>query len=721
MNLIIDSQCTGTPSPCDVPNFFLGATRTFSYFAEWFDSGWHQGLPTLDQYCNYPSSVETCETPCLDGTYARANMFLFGTQFGMQSDEGGARSDYIKWQYFHELMTANINEATRYIVKWQDDGILFAVLSPISLAFYFNCGTWCYNCSYADYRCRGNPPGWSQLWNLHQRMDDYWINTNPNGPPYPTPNPTIYPLDYWGVLRRGPEPFIGWKRYVLGKPGGAGALGFGAGVPDCNYCGCIVFCMYIQCIDPWFLFKYYVAKMFLFNKNSGLPFLMPNFLLEFEDKNSYEFGENLDIKLDHLADELVFVKGLADMRVGKIRMKDTDVFGNYVNGVKKFDYNPKNPSYKEASFATGTGNSFTYVGAKMIPGADDFVTGYVISETAVRYKNQSTKSNIEFYGWLKVDIPEYISELEKRVTFSYDWYEIASAPGSFSPPGVLYGLGNPPENTSEEFYLWASNKELYCKSYDSQIQKEGQWLSYPSVVALGKPNGDDNLLTKITYYKRYSKKLVKAPHIQYIKSGEDFFRNCKLGETLRDLTPGIYFFPNPVYCQSTYNLYNPNTNYQWADVEDPDVFDFVRTFQTRLRVFKDYRDARTNLGLPWGQNMSLEGKLNYREIEDSFQYSYKAPTYKRDFLGIIFKSIFDARQQLRAADLKLKEVQSLAGSSNSATELTPIPAPPSAKPQVFFNENFNTDFKDGVKPGTTIILPPPKPIPGLVPPTPGQS
>ena len=153
-----------------------------------------------------------------------------------------------------------------------------------------------------------------------------------------------------------------------------------------------------------------------------------------------------------------------------------------------------------------------------------------------------------------------------------------------------------------------------------------------------------------------------------------------------------------------------------AEIGDDEVEEFERTFQTRLRKYSEYSKAESVLGIPWGDNLMIPGKKNYRNMEDSFQYSYKDPSYNRNALAYIFQRLFAAQQQLAAFEARGKMTitdVSVRQSSNTQVSAAQPSDPPPKQDSVPY---FNTDFQNGVKPGSTIILPPPKPIPGLTPP-----
>jgi hypothetical protein len=152
----------------------------------------------------------------------------------------------------------------------------------------------------------------------------------------------------------------------------------------------------------------------------------------------------------------------------------------------------------------------------------------------------------------------------------------------------------------------------------------------------------------VNIYKRYIKKIIKAPYHLYVKEGEQFFRSCKLGETLTNLTPGRYYFPNPFKVATKKSLLLQDLPLELIDTTEPELKDI---FNIKLCNFvsgdnnnsstQKYSLATTFLGNPSLKDnaMSMEygGTFAWNGKKfDDFNPNDGASALKalEDFLGI---------------------------------------------------------------------------------------
>lgn len=598
IDLTIDLNDESCTSYCDKNNYFLGSSRTYAYFVKWFQDPWQFGINDLKFYCNSDQTSAYKPGDYLQGWYsntffhekgiilqdniiktdprcistlAMSNAFWFENQY--QGDSG--KTDTLRLTKTFGIVSESINEYTGEVVKWRDDGIIFGGgFSPLFLSFWIGCGEPCYPCSYEDVQC-GYP--WLMMNGLTDNMDNYWDVANEDHFPYFN---KAFVLDWYGRIARGPEPGIGWYEFTV------------LNSINCQYCHCVFFCILRQCIDAWFAVRDYEAKIFFLDEAGGIPYSDSKFLESWgkEMQDKFNFG-NKDIKLDHLADESVFIGGYADHRLGTINFgsgsryggPSVELYGQKISGITEFEYN--NSIYgkqPEASFTNGDGKSKYFIDS--FRGAVNSGGQIEITDVSVKNKNQTLISGISNFGWIYCDIPSGINPEYSMIKFSAD--------GGASFGDVVEqqcpSLGCDLPRTIFDLKL----QRLFCrtskdngnfKKYDEAVNKANSntlWWSAPTITYSGP-------LYKQEYYKRYIKKIVKAPYNLYVKSGEESFRSCKLGETLKDLSPGRYYFPNPIPCDTFFQHAGQSAivDENSIEIEPSEEADFRKNFSLKLNQF----------------------------------------------------------------------------------------------------------------------------------------
>lgn len=621
-----DKSCI-SGSSCNQGNYFVGSSRTYAYFVDWFKDPWQFHPNGLKFYCDWDGTsaykpgdyfqgwysngffydkgiilqddIIKTDPRCIS-TFALSNPFWFENQY--QGDAG--KTDTFRLTKSFGIVSESINEINGQVVKWRDDGKYLGIPSPLFLSFWFGCGEPCYPCTYEDVNC-GYP--WSMMNGLTDNMDNYWDVANEDHFPYFN---TGFVLDWYGRIARGPEPNIGWYEFTV------------LNSVNCQYCHCVAFCILRQCIDGWFAVREYEAKMFLLDRVGGVPYSDSKFLESWgrEMQNEFNFG-NKDIKLNHLADESIFIGGYADHRLGEIsfdtqsKMGSVELYGQKINGITEFDYNDSDKGrYKEASFTTGDGSSKYFVDG--FKGAISSGGKIQITDAAVKSKNQTLISGIANYGWIYCDIPSGINPEYSMIKFSAD--------GGASFGDIVErqcpSLGCELTRTFFDLKL----QRLFCrtskdngnfKKYDQAVNatySDTTWWSAPTITYSGPSY-------KQEYYKRYIKKIVKAPYNLYVKSGEQSFRSCKLGETLKELSPGRYYFPNPVQCDTFFQHTDQSAiiDENSIEIEPSEEVDFRKTFSLKLNQFRGknndiagleqrYQEAVKVLGRPESDAVRME-------------------------------------------------------------------------------------------------------------------
>lgn len=639
---LLDEDCSNLS--CNRGNYFLGSSRTYSYYVRWFKDPWQFHPQGLKFFCDtsniqgykagdyvqgvyinsffYEKGALLTESPfrtdprCIS-SFAYSNPIWFE---GMADGELGKR-DALRLQKSYGIVSESINEYTGQVVKWRDNGSVIGGFSPLFLGFFFGgCGEPCYPCTYEDVKC-GWP--WSMMLNLTDNLDNYWDVFNEDHFPYFN---TGFVLDWYGRVGRGPEPNIGWYEYTI------------LNSINCNYCHCVYFCILRQCMDGWFASRDYYAKILLLDQVGGIPYSDPKFLKEWgeEMQNQFNFG-NIDIKLNHLADEAVFVGGFADHRLGTISFdggtvpqntssvadeaKQVELYGQKIPTVTEFEYNDSFINRQpEASITTGDGSDVYEI--DRIRGSFSLYNNnsnskLKLTDVAVKNKNQRLMPQAAPFGWLYTDIPSGINPEYASVKFSAD----GGAAFPIEVERLCPSLGCDLPKTIFDLKL----DRMFCRTSKnngnflryreatSRMNVQGSWWNDAGLTIYEGPAFEQK------YYKRYVKKIVKAPYNLYIKSGETSFRSCKVGETLKDLSAGRYYFPNPVQCDVIFQ--HPDSSYVVdelsIDVDPLEEAEFRKTFSLRLNQFKGenndildsygrYQEAVKILGKPEGNAIEME-------------------------------------------------------------------------------------------------------------------
>jgi hypothetical protein len=636
INLKVDA--TGC-SDCGGGGYFLGSSRTFYYYAKWFDNFQHS-IPPLSFFCDSSNITQGSagdwreRGAYLNGWY-RANSTLpdyakvnprcmssfatmnpFWLRTGQQGQAIAEKGDYIALEKYMGMVSELVSELSGRVVKWRDDGRYAGTLSPLFLSFWIGgCGAPCYPCSWEDVSC-----GWpyTMMYSIADNLDNYWDVYNDDHYPYFY---TGFVVDYYGRITRGPEYNLGWGEWVRGMQA------------DCDYCGCISFCILKDCIDGWYGSRMYTSKIMLFDLQAGIPYVVDTHLKKFgEDvQSNYDFGK-LDIKLDHLADEGVFVGGYASYQYGHIEMSDINslnnnqirgifsdrdvaLYGNFISGISEFDYGNNNNRLRgipEASITTGKGEKFKI---ESLRGAD-LEKGEVlmVPNLAVKYKNETTMPQISGFGWIYVDIPETVQKEYTSFKFTMDGGDVFPKEVTNECPAVGCDLPNLILNMKfERFYVRSTRSNFITGMTDAPILPYDEvpsvtFTTSNSIFALPQVEYNGPMHTQ-AYYKKYIKKIIKAPYNLYVKDEEKTFRTCKLGETLKDLEPGRYYFPNPIRCQNQFEFPDLESSAFESRIEVHEEDEFRKYFNINLDQFigKDgkntsldekYRNAVKRLGVP---------------------------------------------------------------------------------------------------------------------------
>jgi hypothetical protein len=190
-----------------------------------------------------------------------------------------------------------------------------------------------------------------------------------------------------------------------------------------------------------------------------------------------------------------------------------------------------------------------------------------IREIPVRYKHSGIATDLQsllYAGWLVVDVPEVIEPNISNVGFSNDFGEL---------PGLYY------ETTDALWGPYRNDNQFFVRS----VRTNGFMRQIDDANELPLPPEDCAFHPQI-YAKQFVQKSIKAPYNLYFKEGEDRFRECKLFETLTDLEPGRYYFPNPYICKNhllnwyDFNLMGGKRNIHYqVDESEGDVYKYFNT------------------------------------------------------------------------------------------------------------------------------------------------
>jgi len=644
--------------------YFMGAARTYIYYSKWFESNWLYPSPTPNDIKNNDNteantsdgSKRILDEACWS-TRAIANIGgIFATSAALTEFAGASilqtlgndyrMQDVLQHYYLYDLMSEQIDEISDEVVKWVDDDIITWIAARFLLVFWLTgCGQPCYTCAYEGTVCEDGaegPPGNAQTQAFVRGLTNHWVSVYNSTGFFAHES---FPQDYFGRLYQIPQPIIGWQLYFIDQ---------------CNYCGCILFCILRRCRDPWATRTGFYSRVFLFNRYTGIPYRYPAPLINFalSAKEDAGFGKS-PIMLDHLADEYVWAYGYSNLYRGNINYtpeggsepkdlktitlgdmikdRDTggennDIVGDYINekGVKeatftRAGYDPEKDLYR---FSFLEGSTETYITTPPIPPPSDaneppldFFPQHV-RELAVKYKTAQYASDQDALftaGWLVVDVPEIIEPRITSVAFAADedklpmlWYETTTA------------LWGPYRNSTQFYGRTVLNRGFMTQIDDIMDMKAG---------GENEPQGDCLYHPQI-YAKQFVQKTVKAPYNLYFKDGEAEFRQCKLFETIYDLEPGRYYFPNPYICRNwLLNWYDFNimggkegVHYEVDDSEG----EVYRYFSTSLPMqflgsdgtipLTDMQarlcEAIRVLGFPWQQDPTDDGPVNLYPMED---------------------------------------------------------------------------------------------------------
>lgn len=498
-------------SGCDCSSgFFVGATRTYIYFAPEFED-WCKKLvdseELIDQkHCaGFRSLYNICEERVGEDTYDYAYSYYY---------------HYLSTQMYGGCATLNPNctEAEHLgVVLWKEDDGVSA--GPIA-------GQICYT---ANKRCKGGTFGVTN--DFRNKLEDAYNQLNP----YPYSG---FVYDYFGMVGQGPASSDTAGGFV-------------------SYCGAGIS---TTIVSPWFVWRGFESKVFLFDKSIGIPYTNPSKLTEFHDNNPWTVT---DISVGQLADEVIQITGAANWNYGDISFRGTALWADYMgdNATTKYD--------RLASYTNGSGAS-TYN-----------VNGLSWRDTAIQHKNCDNYTDFKNYPWIRVEIPAPL-EAEKKENVQYSSFFIV-----------------PSESTM--------NKALYGTQ---------SWSFHGIGWVIP-------IVSDAIYFKRYTKKIVKAPHVLYLKEGETSFRSCGYGETLADLEPGRYYFPNMCYgCLRPQNLSfyasagGAKETYLVSDGELAQFFDDLPTqFNSSSGIStldEKFQNAIEQLGYPSKTgSIAIEGQNNY--------------------------------------------------------------------------------------------------------------
>lgn len=649
--------------------YFIGSSRTYMYYAKWFADGWLYPSPAVSEI-NSAEGSDVIQEECwatrsianIGGVFqGPSNLTYFNGALILPSATNNYQRDDVLFHYYlYNLMSESIDEYSNEIVKWVDDDIITWNAAKFLLVFWLTgCGEPCYTCAYESY-CgpEDGIPGNEQLQAFIRGLTNHWLSI------YEDPKKGFFahesfPQDYYGRLYQVPEPIIGWQLYFLDQ---------------CNYCGCIIFCILKRCRDEWVTKTGFFSRLFLFNRYSGIPYRYPAPLINFalSVKEEAKLG-SAPIMLDHMSDEYVWAHGYANLYNGRVQYsadgegtpKDVTVttLGKFIQDkyesdtIEGFYKNEANvieatftkagaPASQEAGQGAGDeekkyevtysdvlngvpyGTSPPYA----IPSDDDTPPldqfPQYVRELAVKYKhsgNVADATALTTAGWLVVDVPEVIEPNITSVGFANDfgqlpdiWYDTTTA------------LWGPYRNANQFFVRSVKTQGFMRQVYDAN---EGQM---PSIECSFFPQ---------VYGKQFAQKSIKAPYNLYFKQGEDTFRSCKLFETITDLEPGRYYFPNPYICRNhLLNWYDFNimggergVHYE-VDESEGEVYRYFNTSlpmqflgrrndiplgDLQRRLFEAIRV----LGYPWDKRADNTGPVNFYPMEDIMSRQ-NAPSFR---------------------------------------------------------------------------------------------
>jgi hypothetical protein len=520
-------------------------------------------IPPAQSNSELPIKVDQ---KCLS-TYARYN--LLADKIVTTTIDQSLLGRYTKSvkDYYQDILSENINEMTGQVVKWREYGLWPYLLTPLSISFWIGgCGEPCYVCSYKGHFCIGSA---ERALNLTiYGLDQFWITDKADkGNLWPSDK---FLVDYYGTINRGPEPIIGWLEYIVLKNA------------TCSYCGCILFCILAQCIDPWFIQYSAAASVITFNSSDGIPQKLPGRFIEYVESLKKQLAEDdvekKPLHWDHFPQERLFIDGKVDYYTAQIfnpngldsppsgyllgSQLDKDAPGSeivgqdyiYLGDEGKFAFATITKSsgyHKEEKNSNGeqctdedkknkncqseTKDSI-FFGFRTKGAADD--QGYFIRNVAVKYYDHNVRKDIFKYNWLYVDIPNPLrTEVTPAIT-SFD---------SFDTPDIYFDDIDPLVIMRKNVYFKTilSSGDIVLNGDGSSKMNVSKWTSLFSEIDY------NDRYYPFLWIDRIEKKIVKSPYNLYYKSGTSEFKECLLGEMLYDLEPGRYYFPNPYACAAS--------------------------------------------------------------------------------------------------------------------------------------------------------------------------
>lgn len=480
---------------CGSGGYFVGASRTYVYYAKEFDD-WCKKLAVGDDYISRDGKK------CVS---ARA-------EYNVCDERVGADGyDYAYTYYYHYLISKRFGYCVTLlpdyipcttnlwqgVVEWSE-----STAESVNGITNVNC----YPTPSQSEKC-GGIGTYKMVRDFTSGIEEYYANINP----YPWSG---YVYDFFGMVGQGPSAV---------PPGGAFNAYCGVGTSTTT-------------IDPVFSWRGFESKVFLFNKQKGIPHARTEKFEEFYEKNQYTIT---NIEADHLADETIQVTGTSNWNDGNITYKGTALYADYMGDNATFEFD------RLASFTEGSGKS-TY-----------YINNVAFRDTATKNKNCTNYPEFKDYPWIMADIP-MPTTIENADNVQYTSVFIT-----------------PSESTISKFLN---------SSQDLNFHGIG-WVI--------------PVLTDAIYYKRYTKKIIKAPHNLYVKEGELNFRRCGWGETLKDLEPGRYYFPNMCYgclAPKTLSFYDPFKATQDYPISDRDMAAFFDALPTQFSG--SFQEAEKILGYP---------------------------------------------------------------------------------------------------------------------------
>lgn len=234
-------------------------------------------------------------------------------------------------------------------------------------------------------------------------------------------------------------------------------------------------------------------RIFLMGKESGIGTWDDSRLKTFYESNSMLASTSKPLTLLSPLEEKIHTKGNQDFRTGNISFRERT-------------------EYRAAT----TANADSIIGA----GVGEIANGTdmeIIYHAPNRYNNCKNRLDSEKAPWIRLDIPDKYPYVSDTVVFT----QVEGAMDFGIGPGALI---------------------------DPQANSYHLWYLTPD------PNGE----TEIFFRKKAIEKIVMAPYFVYIKEPKDTsstssehevkIYRCAVGEILKNLEPGVYYFPNPCYC-----------------------------------------------------------------------------------------------------------------------------------------------------------------------------